>query len=377
MDATTRALLAAVVVLVTACGAAAPQPSGPNVVDVGKTSATSTVPPAPKHCEGKHVADIDADTAEGLRIVDVCLTGASPETIAAVRKVLTLRADKKLTAEALRGDLEAAYKTGRIDQIEATAQTGGGGVLLMLAVKERPRIASVKLEAFGATATGEDAAAALAKPGDPLDIPKLFATEAKIRESFVDDGWDDAQVAHDIRFEGDGRANVTIKVTPGVRQKVGKVTFDGAQAALVAPLRKAIEMDEGTSFGPARLERAALLANAFYYDRGFMTVRIDTPKKARGADGVTAISFKIVEGPVFRIGALKAKGVDAATEKDVLSKFTSKPGEVFSRAKVVKDLDAIRALLKDRGKPNATVEPETDLDPKKGIVDITVGISGF
>lgn len=371
-----KALSTGIVVLVTACGAAPAKPTDPNVVTVAKTSTTSNVPPPAKLCEGKHTPDIDADAAEGLRILDVCITGGSVETMAEIRRVLTLRADKKLTAQSLQSDLEAAYKTGRIDQIEATAQTSGGGVLLMLALKERPRIAEVKLEASGATATA-DVAAALAKPGDHLDMPKLFATEAKIRESFVDDGWDDAQVAHDVRMDGDGRAHVTIKVTPGVRQKVGKVTFDGTRPDLVAPLRKAIELPDGASFGPGQLERAALLANAFYYDRGFMTVRIDTPKKVRGADGVTAITFKIVEGPIFRIGTVKAKGVDAATEKDVLSKFTSKPGEVFSREKVVRDLGAIRKLLEERGKPNATCDPETALDPKKGTVDLVLAISGF
>ena len=113
-----------------------------------------------------------------------------------------------------------------------------------------------------------------------------------------------------------------------------------------------------------------------YYDRGFLNVRVDAPKKVRATDGVTAITFTIVEGPAFRIGTLKTRGVDAATEKEVLAKVTTKPAQVFARGKLEKDVEAIRAMLRERGKRNTRVESETDLDRKKAVVDVTLAISG-
>lgn len=370
---TTISLLSTLAIFAAACGGPATN-AGPRDVTVGgaKGAPASTTKP----CEGKPTGDLDAEKAEGLRVVEVCVSGAPADTTEAVRRAMHLRADSKLTAEALRDDLAAAYATGRIDDVEASAKSAGpGSAVLFVNVKERPRVAEVKLEGFDRAARGAPADV-FAKQGAPLDIPKLNAAEKKVRDTLAEDGWDDAKITHEITLERGGRVNLVVRLVEGPRSKVGKVTFEGARADLVGGLRKIVELDEGAPFSPDRVERAALLVNAFYYDRGFLTVKVDTPKKTRAADGATAIAFPIVEGSVFKIGKLVAKGGDAGLEKDAMAKVKSKPGEIFSRSKIVTDLEAIRALLKERGKASATVEPETDLDPKKSVVDITLRISG-
>lgn len=373
-NATFACVLSTLAVVATACGGPAVKGNAPRDVTVG--GARGAPAGTTKTCEGKPSGDLDPEKAEGLRIVEVCVTGAPADTTEAVRRAMHLRADSKLTAEALRGDLAAAYATGRLDDVEASAKSAGpGSAVLFVTVKERPRVAEVKLEGFDGAGRGAPADA-FARQGAPLDIPKLEAAEKKVRETLVEDGWDDAKLTHEITLEREGRVHVLIRLVEGPRAKVGKVTFEGARADLVGGLRKAVELDEGAPFSPDRIERAGLLVSAFYYDRGFLTVKVDTPKKTRAADGATAIAFPIVEGAVFKIGKLVAKGGDAGVEKDVMAKVKTKPGAIFSRSKLVTDLEAIRAMLKERGKPSATVEPETELDPKKGVVDITLRISG-
>jgi len=368
-------LLSGLALSALGCGGPAAKANDAREVAVG--GAKGSAPGTTKPCEGKPVGDLDADKAEGMRIVEVCITGAPSDTTDAVRRAMHLRADSKLTAEALRADLAAAYATGRLDDLEASAKSAGtGSAVLLVNVKERPRVAEVKLEGFGGAARGAPADV-FAKQGAPLDIPKLNAAEKKVRETLVEDGWDDATITHEITPERDNRVSLVVRLVEGPRSKFGKVTFEGARADLVAGLRKAVELDEGAPFSPDRVERAALVVNAFYYDRGYLTVKVDTPKKTRAADGTTAVAFPIVEGQVFKIGKLVAKGGgDAQLEKDVLAKLKTKPGEIFSRSKIVTDIEAVRALLKERGKASATVEPETDLDPKKAVVDITLRIRG-
>ncbi|MBS2011894.1 MAG: hypothetical protein JST00_03315 [Deltaproteobacteria bacterium] len=359
--------------LFAACASAPPKPADPRVVTVAGAGAA---PAPPRPCDGKLAGDLEADRAEGLRILEVCIVGVQADTAEALRRVMHLRTESKLTAEDLRADLAAIYASRKVETIEAAAKsTSGGAAILILTAKERPRIAAVKLEGFTGAARGAPADA-FGKVGELLDLHHVAAAEQKVTDAFVEDGWEEARVTHDVKLGPDGRATITVSLVQGTRTKVGKVSFPGARPELVAGLRKVVDLDEGSPLVTDRLERAALLVTEFYYDRGFVNVRLETPQKVRAADGVAAITFKVEEGPVFRIGTLKVKGVDAATTKEILSRLKVKSGEIFSRKKMVADLEALRAMLEERGKKSATVEPETQADPRKSVLDVVIVITG-
>lgn len=356
--------------LVTACGGA-PNANDANVVAVGKPAGPSPTALAPPPCDTRG-ALLDAEHAEGLRIVERCVTGATPDTKAALEKVLALRADKPLTADALRVDLEAAYATGLVDQIEATARQSGAGCTLFIAVTERPKISALTFE--GLVALKDDPkAASFPKVGAPLSPAAIHASSEKLREAYATGGWDEVKVNHVIEPEGAGKARVKIVVTEGSRTKVGKITFEGVHGGREVGLRKAMELEEGAPLDSDRLMQSVFKVAAFYYDFGFMNVKVEQPKRNRAPDGTTAISVKITEGPVFRIGKLNAKGVDAATEKEVLAGLKVKSGEVFSRRKLMADLVDLESRSRAKGKP-LSAEPETKLDAKTGIVDITLAV---
>jgi outer membrane protein insertion porin family len=52
----------------------------------------------------------------------------------------------------------------------------------------------------------------------------------------------------------------------------------------------------------------------------------------------------------------------------------AKSGDVFNRAELAKDLQAVRTMYRDEGYANVEADPETQLDPDKQQVDIIVGI---
>jgi outer membrane protein assembly factor BamA len=51
----------------------------------------------------------------------------------------------------------------------------------------------------------------------------------------------------------------------------------------------------------------------------------------------------------------------------------TKPGEIFNRAKLKADLEAIETRAKQRGK-TVNVEPRTNIDAKKGTVDLVLDV---
>lgn len=366
------ASLACVPGLLTACGG--PRPSGGSgVVAVSNVDGGRPLPPPRAACDlDPAAAEIDAEHVTGTKIVAICLTGGSPETRAAIEKVLKLGPGKTLTTDALRADLAAAYSEGLVRQVEASARASESGAVLVLAIEERPRLSAISVDGLVAL-RNDEAALALPKQGDALDPGALFATMRRLKEHYLAEGWDDAALNLSVDPEPGAsvpaRARVRITVVEGARSKLGKVSFDGARDGRDGGLRKAVELEEGAPISEALVERAALLINAFYYENGFMNVQVATPVRDRAKDGTVRVSFKITEGPVFKIGKIRATKAGAALEKEMLAKVTTKPGEVFRRSKLQADLAAVRAMFEARGE-KVDVDPSTELDPKKGLVDI-------
>lgn len=356
-------------VFLVACGSGAGKAAnGPNVVPVGKAHGEAPGASAPPPCDARGPT-LDAEQAEGKRIVERCVIGATPETKAAIEKVLALGPDKPLGAEALRRDLEAVFATGLVDQIEATARQSGTGCALFLTVTERPKISAITFE--GIVSSKDDPSAAFPKAGAPLSVPTIHAASDKLRAAYAEAGWDEAKVNHVVEPAGAGKVRVKIVVAEGARAKAGKITFDGVGGGREAGLRKAMDLPEGTPLEPDRLMRAILSVAAFYYDAGFINVKVEEPKRTRAADGSTALAFKITEGPMFRVGKLSVSKVDAATQKEILANFKVKSGEVFHRSKLKADLADFESRSRDRGKP-LSAEPTTKVDAKAGIIDITL-----
>lgn len=365
-----RTMLPLLVLSLAGC-AGAPAPaakSDPNVVAVGKTTGPAPGASALAACDPKRGAALEVDQAEGAKITERCILGASPETKAAIEKTLTLGRDKTLTAEVLRRDLEGAYATRLVDQIEATARREGTATILFLTVTERPKIAEIAFEGFGPM-KDERTSDALPKPGAPLRLAEIHALCEKLRSAYVSSGWDDAKVTHVVEPAGPGRVRLKLVAAEGTRAKVGKVTFDGATPGNHAPLRKMIELADGEPLSPDRLERAGLLVTAFYFDRGHLDVKVEEPKRTRGADGTTAIAWKVVEGPVYRIGKVAVSGLSGDAQTAALAKLTVKSGEVFNRTKVKADVDAL-----DRRLAPSSAEPETKIDRKTRTVDLTFAV---
>jgi outer membrane protein insertion porin family len=355
-----------------ACGpGAGKKPSDPNVVAVGKAQGQAPGANVPPACDARGPT-LDPEKAEGLRIVERCVIGAAPETKAAIEKALGLGPDKMLRADALRRDLAAVFATGLVDQIEASARPVGTGCALFLTVTERPKIEAVAFE--GLVALKDDpSVASFPKAGARLSVPAIHAASEKLRVAYAGAGWDEAKVDHVVASDGAGKVRVKIVVVEGARAKAGKVTFDGVGGGREAALRKAMDLPEGTPLDPDRLMRSILSAAAFYYDSGFINVKVEEPKRTKAADGTTTLAFKISEGPMFRVGKLSVSKVDAAMQKEILANLKVKSGEVFNRSKLKADLADLEARSSARGKP-LTAEPETKVDPKAATIDITLAV---
>ena len=168
--------------------------------------------------------------------------------------------------------------------------------------------------------------------------------------------------------------DVRLKVDEGTQSRFAKLEFKGNRKGPEAELRKAAALETGKPFVREEVERAALLVSTFYFERGFVQVRIDTEIGSANAQGVVPVAFVIDEGDVYSIGALHATKLGAPFEKEILEKvIKARPKQIFMRTALIEDVARVKAFFEKRGQ-QVDIEPETVIDAKKKTIDLTLVI---
>ncbi len=87
------------------------------------------------------------------------------------------------------------------------------------------------------------------------------------------------------------------------------------------------------------------------------------------------ITIPISEGPQFKVASVKLSGYNDKKEESELKELIKlKAGEIFSKAKMRKDVEAITHFYSDRGYALASVSPDVLPNEEKLTVDVTYNI---
>jgi outer membrane protein insertion porin family len=111
---------------------------------------------------------------------------------------------------------------------------------------------------------------------------------------------------------------------------------------------------------------------AFYYDNGYITVKVDEPTVERRDDGLY-VTIKIEEGPPFTVGAVDFGG-DVRPDVDLKTDLELTQGEVFRTSQLRQDILKITDRYGDLGYAFVNIEPETEIDNEAKTVDVTYRI---
>jgi outer membrane protein insertion porin family len=166
---------------------------------------------------------------------------------------------------------------------------------------------------------------------------------------------------------------------------IGNVSIpsDDLRAVMFTGASSFFSFGSGGPFRQDAFERDIAVISALYYDRGFLSVQISTPRVMLTPDrnGIE-VSITIDEGPRYKIRQFRVyeRGADDREveplegRRHLRNMVRAKSGDFFNRAELLEDLNAIRTLYHDAGYANVEANPETKLDPEKHEVDVIVPI---
>jgi outer membrane protein insertion porin family len=298
----------------------------------------------------------------------------------AIRVHLRTQAGQPFDQAAVDRDIRAIYAMGFFDQVGADVTPAGDNrVEVVFRVQERPLVRNVKVEGTKKVKREEVEGALKIRPHTILDPEKAREGIAAAKKLYVEKGYLDADINY--RTEPVGENEVDIFYTVDERQpvRIVDIDFEGNQAFSGRKLRGVMQTQKKWMFsfitGAGVLNKDVLRTDmeritAFYYDHGYITVRVDEPRIERESDGLHVV-VKVDEGEQFRVADVAVRGDNLPhDDKRLREGLATTPGEIFRASALREDSQKLTERLSEDGYAFANVDPQTDVHADAKTVDI-------
>lgn len=340
------------------------------------------------------LAPTEAELARGQPVARVVIAGNRRISADDIRAYLgTARVGKPFTPEGLARDVRELWDSGFFEDVEVDLTRRDDGVHLRILVRERPNIKTIEFEG-NQNISAEDLTEALSvevKTGTILSYNAIRRGIQKLRDKYAEEGYFLAEVSYETVPQRDNEVLLRFKIKEHERVTVRRVTFIGNNNIPDSELREVMITGQGSFFdfgtgGAFRqdaFERDVIVLSALYYDRGFLSVQIATPRVMLTPDRTgIEVTLTINEGPRYKIRQLRVYERDAEGKeiepiggrRRLREMIRAKSGDWFNRAELAADLGQIQTMYRDQGYANVEAPPATDLDPERQEVDIIVAI---
>lgn len=279
-------------------------------------------------------------------------------------------------------DLRAIYAMGFFDDVSAEIDESGKTAVLTFVVKERPYIASVKVEGGDELKPEEVEAALKVRARTIYDPEKVRRGVEDAKRLYEEKGYLDVSITPDLQTAPDGDVDLIYTIEQGEPVRVGEIEFEGNNNLSSGELRGVMQTKEkwflSWLFKSGTLNRDALKTDveritALYYDNGFVNVKVGEPQVTREGDELRVL-IKIDEGEQYNFGEVKFGGdVPPTTEEEtkLFDTIEAEKGKIFRASILRDDVTKLTDFLGDQGYAFANVEPETLIRPEEKAVDVT------
>ncbi len=321
--------------------------------------------------------------AQPPRIDLVEITGNQRVEEQAIRVQLRARAGALFEEATVDEDIRTLYRTGFFDRVEAYWEQRNGLWVLTYKVRERPLIKSVEIEGSKKVSREDLEAALKIRPNTILDPGKVQRQIEEAKKLYEKKGYLDARIDYKTEALPENQVKLRFLVEEGKVVRIAKIRFEGARAFSARQLRKQMQTREKwfLSFitGAGNLDNEVLKTDverliAFYYDNGYIDVKIDEPVVERKKDGLY-VTIRIDEGPPYDVGQVEITGELLPDMSESRQRLQLKPGQRFRTSKLREDINTLTDIYGDAGYAFVNVTPDTVVDSGTRRVDVTYRVS--
>ena len=313
-------------------------------------------------------------------ISKVSITGNARVEEDAIRVHLRTQPGQPFDQETVDRDIRAVYAMGFFDQVNAeVTPIDAHHTEVTFRVKERPLVRSVKVDGTKKIKREEVEGALKVRAHTILDPEKARQGLEAAKKLYIEKGYLDADIKYRTESVGDNEVDVLYTVEEKGSVQVTDVDFEGNKAFSQSTLRGVMQTRKkwllGFITGAGVLNKDVLHTDmerltAYYYDHGYVTVRVDEPRVDRRDDGLH-VTIKIDEGEQFHVGEVTFAGGDVPVDTKKLGEgLATAPGEVFSASGLRDDVQKLTERFSEDGYAFATVDPDTEVRQDDHKVDV-------
>jgi outer membrane protein insertion porin family len=326
-----------------------------------------------------------------------------------IRARIFTKAGDVYDAAALERDFNSLWNTGYFEDIKILREQTPKGWRLIFQVKEKPTIREISYVGLSSVSNSDvldrfkqdKVGLVVESQYDPTRIKKA---EVSIRALLSEHGRQFATIRTEVRQIPPAAVGITFVIKEGPKVKVGKIKFEGNKNINSRTLRAAmknlkpigiphsifLENLFAKTYDATKLEEDTERVRAEYQNRGYFKVGVSDPKTEihdtghkgfhiwllqAGPGKAVDITMPIEEGDKYRLGKITFKNNKAISNNAALrSLFPLKDGDIFSREKIAKGIEALRKAYGEYGYINYTGVPSTTFDDEKKIANLEIDI---
>lgn len=329
---------------------------------------------------------------EGRRIGRVRVVGnrrvSDDDVLASVRQ----REGRVCRDAAVAEDARALWELGFFDDIVVDADATDERVDLTIRLRERPAIARVSYAGNDHVGQSDLDEHVDLRTGSILSRPAINRQVTKIRDLYAEKGYFLARVTPRLLRMPNNEVEVQFQIAEGHEVVVRRIRFVGNRHLPAAELRGIMQTGESgffsflqnnDNFQEEKFDEDVTRLQAYYYDHGYLQMRVGTPRIELTPDRrFIDITIPVTEGPRYRIGRLRVVEVDEEGEeiealggrRQLRELVSAQSGDWFSRSALGQGILALTRFYRDRGYAHVDVQPQTDLDTDRRVVHLTIAI---
>ncbi|MEO0323886.1 MAG: outer membrane protein assembly factor BamA, partial [Myxococcota bacterium] len=350
------------------------------------------LPEGPRYVPSEAPSGMPGTICQGRQIRAIRVEGARRVLPDDIRASVRLRrglpcADVDVTAAA-----EELWDLGFFDDVRFEGELVGEEIVLTITVRERPAIARVRFEGNDEIDDTDIEEEVSLREGAILSVPDVRAQVDRIRAKYAEEGYFLARVTYELvtTDEEAGEVDVLFRIEEGEEVEIRRIRFTGNRALSDEELSGVTQLQDTrwhsfvsgrNNFDDEAFEQDVQILQAYYYDKGYLQMRVGTPRVELTSDfRYIDITLPVVEGDRYRVRAVSVTEVDdngreqEPLEEDLRERIALEEGEWFNRTAIATGLQDIRRSYRDAGYARVELTPDVAPDGDAGVVDVDLRI---
>ena len=300
-----------------------------------------------------------------------------------VRGAMKSREGGPFSTEQVREDLRSIFSLGYFTDVQVDIKSTLKGKEVIFIVVEKPSIKEVLITGNQKVKLEDIKEKMTLIPRSILNLEKVKENAEQIRKLYFSKGYYGVKVEDKIDYLENNEAVATFKIVEGPKGHIQKITFKGNKNIKSSDLRKVMTTKQWNLFSIITktgvldediLKNDTQLLTAYYFDHGYLDVKISEPKIDFRDPKKIRIEIEIVEGPQYRFGNIDFKGDVLTTKEDLFKALKIKRNDTYSNTAIRRNVGALTEKFANEGYAYVEVAPETSVDPKNLLVHLTFDI---